>query len=97
MSALGLNAKSTLSQPIALSDGFHCSDFGASAAQVDPTIATVHKQALESFRMWLATWKPTGQGRPVASPRSLPQPARKVSQPVISKQLSAWLKGAGVL
>lgn len=97
MSAQGLNAKSTLSQPIALSDGFHCSDLGASAAQVDPTIATVHKQALESFRTWLSTWKPRGQGRPVTSPRSLPQPARKVSQPVISKPLSAWLKGAGVL
>jgi len=97
MSARGLDAKSTLSQPIALSDGFHCSDLGASAAQVDPTIAAVHKQALESLRTWLATWKSTAQGRPVALPRSLPRPTRKVSQPVISNPLSAWLKGAGVL
>ena len=46
-------------QPVALSDGFHCSDLGTSAGKIDPTTAAVQAKALASMKSWLATWKPS--------------------------------------
>ncbi|EJD01632.1 uncharacterized protein FOMMEDRAFT_111593 [Fomitiporia mediterranea MF3/22] len=48
--------QSTSSQPIAVGDGFHCSDLSAAAGMVDDTIASVQKEALAKMRGWLATW-----------------------------------------
>jgi len=57
-SAIGVDFKGTALQPIALGDGFHCSDLGISAALVDESIATIQADALTSMKTWLATYKP---------------------------------------
>ena len=49
---------STDQQPIALSDGFHCSDLLASSGLVDPTILAVQRQALDTMRIWLSSYEP---------------------------------------
>ncbi|ESK95132.1 hypothetical protein Moror_13864 [Moniliophthora roreri MCA 2997] len=56
VSAQGLNVPSTERMPIAVGDGFHCSDLSVARAAVDPTIAAVQKQALASMKIWLAEW-----------------------------------------
>ncbi|KAF8969331.1 serine carboxypeptidase S28-domain-containing protein [Flammula alnicola] len=96
VSADGLNVQSTASQPIAVGDGFHCSDLGASAA-IDPTIAAVQTKALASMKTWLAAWKPKSNGFPVKTPRSTPAPSTKVSPPVSPKPVNAWFKKVGNL
>ncbi|TFK43800.1 serine carboxypeptidase S28-domain-containing protein [Crucibulum laeve] len=97
ISAEGRNAQSTSLQPIALGDGFHCSDLGTSA-NVDPTIAAVQTKALASMKTWLATWKPsTQQQPPVKGPRSAPHVGSKGQQSVVLKPLFAWVRGAGVV
>lgn len=54
MSADGLNVQSTDSQPIALSDGFHCSDLSTATGNADTTIKAVQQQALTAIGGWLA-------------------------------------------
>lgn len=49
VSAEGLNIRSTPQQPIALSDGFHCSDLGVASADVDPTINAVQTQVTRAI------------------------------------------------
>lgn len=51
--------KSTSSQPIAVSDGFHTSDMYTANGLVDPTVLAVQKQALATMKKWLRTWKPS--------------------------------------
>ena len=59
VSAEGLQIQSTSSQPIGLSNGFHCTDLGTKAGQVDATIGAVQQQALASMKDWLSAWVPT--------------------------------------
>jgi hypothetical protein len=61
VSAEGLHVASIPQQPVALSDGFHCSDLGTPTGQVDPTIGAVQHAALTAMRAWLLTWKPPGR------------------------------------
>ena len=49
---------STDTQPIVLSDGFHCSDLSTAAAAVDATIKVVQEAALAKMMEWLSEWKP---------------------------------------
>lgn len=57
--AQGLNTTSTDLQPIAMSDGFHCSDMYAANAVVDSTVAAVQNQGLSSIATWLQDWQPS--------------------------------------
>lgn len=57
VSADGLSIQSTALKPIAVGDGFHCSDLGAAAGTIDKTIAAVQKHALSSMKDWLSGWK----------------------------------------
>lgn len=54
MSADGLKVQSTDRQPIAVSDGFHCSDLSTATGNVDATVKAVQQKALASFHVWLA-------------------------------------------
>ena len=58
MSADGSSDVSTPKQPIAVSDGFHCSDFFTYHGQIDPTIRRVQQQALASIETWIAEFQP---------------------------------------
>ena len=49
---------STDSQPIMVSDGFHCSDLSTASGRVDSTVLTVQNAALEKMKEWLAEWEP---------------------------------------
>ena len=60
-SADGTNFQSTPWEPIAISDGFHCSDLLTRNAQVDETVAAVQTQALASMKEWLAGWEPSSR------------------------------------
>lgn len=48
---------STPTQPIAVSDGFHCSDLKMSNGAVDKTVAAVQAQALASMKTWMEEWQ----------------------------------------
>ncbi len=58
VSADGTHFPSTPSQPIAVSNGFHCSDLIVLAGEDDPTVLAVQKRALVSMKTWLADFKP---------------------------------------
>ncbi|TFK90871.1 peptidase S28 [Polyporus arcularius HHB13444] len=60
VAADGTHFQSTPEQPLALSDGFHCSDLSTPNANVDSTVLAVQQQALKSIAGWLAEWKPSG-------------------------------------
>ena len=54
----GTHFPSTSEQPLAISDGFHCSDLITQNAVVDNTVLSVQKQALQSMKSWIAEWEP---------------------------------------
>ena len=54
VSADGLSIASTNTQPIGVSDGFHCSDLITKNGQVDATVLVVQKQGLAAIKGWLA-------------------------------------------
>ncbi|KAL0955656.1 hypothetical protein HGRIS_001883 [Hohenbuehelia grisea] len=56
--SITVNVKSTSQQPIAMGDGFHCTDLSAGSA-VDATVNAVQQKALASMKTWLTQWKPT--------------------------------------
>ena len=94
LSADGLNKISTSSQPIAESDGFHCSDL-LTENNADATVASVQVKGLASMKTWLAAWKPTNNGAPVTSPRSVPAPPQNASPIAHIKPINAWFKSFG--
>ncbi|QRW04214.1 Serine carboxypeptidase S28 [Ceratobasidium sp. AG-Ba] len=51
------NRKSTDLQPIAVSDGFHCSDLLARFGAADPTVLSVQKLALAYMTKWVKEWQ----------------------------------------
>lgn len=58
LSADGMHFESTPHQPIALGNGFHCSDMASSNGDVDPSIKAVQVQALASMHEWLKDFVP---------------------------------------
>ncbi|KAK7062128.1 peptidase S28 [Favolaschia claudopus] len=78
VSAPGVILKSTPSQPIAVSEGFHCGDLLTREGVANPTVLAVQKQALASIKTWIAAWKPTK----VRSVRDLRSRERKLKKPV---------------
>ncbi|KAG7443164.1 uncharacterized protein BT62DRAFT_935498 [Guyanagaster necrorhizus] len=93
VSAQTVNVPSTASQPIALGDGFHCSDLLTPNGVVDPTVAAVQNQALGTMHTWLQEWTPdrrrsgSGTGGSKFSSRSLTGPK--------GKPVNAWFRGSG--
>ncbi|THH05021.1 hypothetical protein EW146_g10013 [Bondarzewia mesenterica] len=63
VSAEDATTVSTVNQPVALGDGFHCSDLLTASAYYDATIARVQSQALASMKAWLEDWQPGGVER----------------------------------
>ncbi|KAI0063287.1 peptidase S28 [Artomyces pyxidatus] len=74
LSAPSLTIASTAQQPIALSNGFHCSDLLTYSGEVDSTILAVQKQGLAAIKGWLAGWKPASGKRGHAQPREAYSP-----------------------
>jgi len=89
---------STPEQPIAVGDGFHCSDLGAASGVVDSTIGAVQTQALAVMKNWLATWQPSKHAHPPkVAQKNSPNVIVPVSNPVPVKPINAFVKGAGNL
>ncbi|KAH9855013.1 peptidase S28 [Lenzites betulinus] len=59
LAADGTSFKSTAGQPLAISDGFHCSDLGTANGLVDPTVLAVQQQGIQAVTEWLKEWKPS--------------------------------------
>ena len=57
--ASGTHFPSTPDQPLALSDGFHCSDLITENGVVDSTVLAVQQAGLKYIAGWLAEWKPS--------------------------------------
>ena len=53
---------STPEEPLAISDGFHCSDLITQDGQVDDTVLAVQQHGLKSIGSWLAEWQPFEYG-----------------------------------
>lgn len=96
VSAEGLNVKSTPSQPIGFSDGFHCSDLSVRNAVVDSTVAAVQTQALASMKTWIAAWKPTKREEPATVQLASRQTVSD-GVDVGVKPVNAWFRGAGTI
>ncbi|KAJ7596440.1 serine carboxypeptidase S28-domain-containing protein [Mycena floridula] len=73
ISAEGRNTPSTATQPIFLSDGFHCSDLGVKNALVDPTVANVQTQALKFMAQWVPQYKPAAHTVKREEKREMPR------------------------
>lgn len=54
---LSQHVASTPTQPIGVSDGFHCSDLAVSNGAVDATVKAVQDQILASMKTWMGDWK----------------------------------------
>ena len=78
----------TSSQPIAVSDGFHCSDLSTAASVVDPTILTVQQEALSKIKEWLSAWTPPSAYREVKRD----EPVSSQSGAGIVKPLNSMLR-----
>jgi len=57
VSADGLNIQSTSQQPIAVGDGYHCSDLSTANANVDNTVKAVQTKALAAIGPWIAAYR----------------------------------------
>ncbi|EPQ59204.1 peptidase S28 [Gloeophyllum trabeum ATCC 11539] len=57
VSADGVYVPSTPTQPIAVGDGYHCSDLIVANAEVDATVMNVQNEALGYMKTWLSQWK----------------------------------------
>ena len=58
LSADGVNVQGTESQPVVVSDGFHCSDLFTVYGYYDSTVAAVQRQGLAAIKTWVAAFRP---------------------------------------
>ncbi|KAJ8495909.1 hypothetical protein ONZ45_g12654 [Pleurotus djamor] len=91
MSATGLEVESTELQPIALSEGFHCSDLSARSA-INPSIAAVQKQALASMKTWLSTFVPDQSEDLLTAKIEVSIDNRVNPEHVVTNPPNAWLR-----
>lgn len=82
--------QSTDDQPIAIGDGFHCSDLSAAAGMVDETIAAVQKEALKDIGAWLSEWIPEGGG-------NVKRDESESTGNRLMKPVNAWLRKTAVI
>ncbi|KAH9858662.1 peptidase S28 [Lenzites betulinus] len=59
LAADGTSFRSTPGQPLAISDGFHCSDLSTTNGAVDATVLAVQKQGIQAITEWVKEWKPS--------------------------------------
>ncbi|GJE96313.1 serine carboxypeptidase S28-domain-containing protein [Phanerochaete sordida] len=69
VSADGATTRSTNEQPIAVGDGFHCSDLITENGSVDPTVLAVQQRSLTFMKTWLEGFKPSKPAKRSYSPR----------------------------
>ena len=81
--------QSTAEQPIAIGDGFHCSDLSTANAQVDATVAKVQAEALANMKTWLAEWTPSTSNAKRDAPDTVGSP--------VAKPISAWMRKTPVI
>ncbi len=70
--------------PIAVGDGFHCSDLITSSGTVDSTVRAVQVKALGFMKEWLSTFKP----KKTHARREEATPTQRIRKPI-----NAWLRG----
>lgn len=71
VSADGVDVPSTEEQPIAVGDGFHCSDLISDNGAVDPTVLAVQTKGLAFMATWLAEWTPPSSKRDAPQSRTV--------------------------
>ena len=84
--------QSTSEQPIAIGDGFHCSDLITSSGTVDATILAVQQKALTAMHAWLATWEPSAKHIATRRDAITNAPGEPLVKPV-----NAWLRGVSTV
>ncbi|KAG5733082.1 putative serine protease K12H4.7 [Termitomyces sp. T112] len=95
VSATGVEVPSTDSQPIAVGDGFHCSDLLTRSGTVDATVRAVQTEALGFMKKWLASWKPQNKGKGTSAPRSVPVSTSQTLKEHAVKPINAFNGGVG--
>ncbi|KAG6860254.1 hypothetical protein C0995_013704 [Termitomyces sp. Mi166 len=93
VSAAGIDVPSTASQPIAVGDGFHCSDLLTMSGTVDATVRAVQTEALGFMKTWLASWKPQGKDKGTSAPKSTPVSTKHEPKEHAVKHVNAFSKG----
>ncbi|KAI5118441.1 hypothetical protein M0805_000575 [Coniferiporia weirii] len=73
--------QSTSAQPIAVGNGYHCSDLITSAGVVDSTILAVQQEALSYMKTWLKTWEPSAKKH-----------WRRDDATITNKPVNVWLR-----
>ncbi|KAJ6475650.1 serine carboxypeptidase S28-domain-containing protein [Mycena vulgaris] len=58
LSAPGVTTQSTVAQPIAVGEGYHCADLLTREGLANPSVSAVQSQGLASIQTWVAAWKP---------------------------------------
>ncbi|KAJ7693929.1 serine carboxypeptidase S28-domain-containing protein [Mycena rosella] len=84
LSAPGVTTQSTLTQPIAEGEGYHCADLLTREGLANPTVAAVQAHGLASIKTWVAAWRPPKAKRQVGPPSE--EPAR------LAKPLQGWFR-----
>jgi len=87
VSAETINRQSTARMPIAISNGFHCSDLRIKN-NVDPTVAAVQTQGVAQLAAWVKEFKPTG----VHHRAEEEQVTRREDTNVPRKAINAWFR-----
>ena len=94
ISAENHTVASTSTQPIYVSDGFHCSDLLVENAVVDSTIQNVQAQGLKFMANWIPEWQAPKR-------RELEEIERREEGPTLvsssAKPVNAWFRQAPAL
>ncbi|KAG6833973.1 hypothetical protein H0H93_012846 [Arthromyces matolae] len=97
VSSVDVSVPSTDSQPIAVGDGFHCSDLLTESGTVDSTVRAVQVKALSSMKEWIADYKPQKKGHGTTAARSSPNTSNQPPRKHFMKPINAFGKGAGLI
>jgi len=98
LSAETISVPSTPSMPIAVSDGFHCSDLSYANALIDTSVDVVQKQYLAKVKTWMTEWKPSKvHHKRVVLDEALVRPieARDAATAPYTKPINAFAKSFG--
>ena len=87
--------------PIAVSDGFHCSDLGTANGVADETVGRVQREALAKMQAWLAEWEPSsrsrGRKRGERGRGEVMEMRSEKREVKLRKPINAWLRDPAVL
>lgn len=98
VSAQGIEVASTSQMPVAVSNGFHCTDLSVARGAADPTVRAVQQEALRSMNGWLKEeWEPKVGfgGAPERERARLYEDGVPPRSGAGDKPVNAWVKDFG--